>query len=159
MSASDFEITINEYLSSNYALNNVIFFRDGYLTSTIDFGPTFVDMQTDSAVEKPDHEAFTSFRIVHGVVINAVIGYKDVIKRESVSLEFSIFRPKSDSRKDTNEIEDELDRLFLNSRFDGSGFQILPDTANPKSTVDIPARGDDISSIKQIQYRFLYMFG
>ena len=157
MSTSNFDITVNERLNDEYGLDTVFYLRDGFLTTTTDLPPTWFDFGSREVSSKPSTEPYVSFRQVAGTVRNAVIrGYQNVVKEENIALEFSIFRPKESSRSASNDIEDELDRVFLNWQAAGDGFQILPDTANPKRPLDIPASGDDIESIKQIQYRFFY---
>lgn len=160
MSASDFEKAINNRLNSEYALDTIFYLRDGFITDAVDLGPTWFDFGSRTASSKPSDETYVSFRFVDGVTRNGTIRSNQLaIKHENIALEFAVFRPKSASRSSSNAIEDELDRIFLNWQMAGADFQILTDTQNPKRSLDIPASGDEIESIKQIQYRFIYRWG
>lgn len=159
MATSDFEIAVNEHLA-NYSLDTDFYMRDGYITSTYDIGPEWFNFLADDISSKPSNKTYASFRMVDGVTRNAGIKSRTLVaKHENIALEFSIFRPKNMSRLESNAIEDELDSLFLNWEFSGGDWFILADTANPKRSLDIQASGDDIESIKQIQYRFIYRYG
>lgn len=130
-------------------------FRQGYVDDDLgwDVGPTYMQMSTDTVVEKPNNEVYMSVNLVDGTTNNTSIGTQ-ILKQDSVSLVFRIYTPRPKSFKRDTELRAALDPIFLNKRFAESEFEIQPDSASPMTRdLDMPS-GDDGMFIRTVSYRF-----
>lgn len=152
----DFEQAIMKEFKNSFNEDVACYFRNGYVDTDLgyEFAPAYVNMLSDSFVQKPEGDVFISTAITYGTTINGSIGLS-IVKEDLFSLNFRIYTPSGKSFKKEKDLESVLDSIFLNKAFDFSDFSIYSDTDSPKDTSRDGPTKDGGYFIKSINYRMI----
>tara|TARA_R110000782_G_scaffold270483_1_gene371885 strand:- start:69037 stop:69510 length:474 start_codon:yes stop_codon:yes gene_type:complete len=150
---------INQYFSDNFNEDAVCLFKQGYVTETVDFGLSCINMLSDEIVDQPSSAFFIRIGMFGGAVNNASIGTTaNVRKRQPIALRFNLYTPAGQSNGKEIDMEKILDDLFLPINIKSADSYVYADTAIPKTVAKIDSTGSAVWNDKAITYRLIYEY-
>ena len=151
-----FSKLIDDYFTSSFNEDVVVYYKQGGETTAGDFGPMYVNALTDTVTTQPD-DFFVMYRKSGLTTNNTAIGLRsDVRKRQEVRITFNLYTAAIGSPARESDIEEALDNLFLNIQLKDTNEFLYSNQDTPKVSARMDSTGANVWHDKQITYRFFY---